>query len=146
MRILRPGGYINTAVRQLTEELQLMKAVSLIIGITAIVTSTSSRADVLRCKIEGYNESVYITTSPDTNLEDGQFARIGVVRGIGNKAMVFADPMGAVAFVELNADGTPVGLLTVQKDMRVIKTRQSIDPYGMVFGPSQSGGVCARLR
>ena len=38
-----------------------------------------------------------------------------------------------VPFVELNTDGTPIGLLTVQKDMRVIKSRQSIDPSGLVF-------------
>ena len=37
-----------------------------------------------------------------------------------------------VPFVELNTDGTPIGLLTVQKDMRVIKSRQSIDPSGLV--------------
>jgi hypothetical protein len=51
-----------------------------------------------------------------------------------------------VPFVELNTDGTPIGLLTVQKDMRVIKSRQSIDPSGMVVAPSQSAGVCTRLR
>jgi hypothetical protein len=51
-----------------------------------------------------------------------------------------------VPFVELNTDGTPIGLLTVQKDMRVIKSRQSIDPSGVVVAPSQSAGVCTRLR
>jgi len=40
--------------------------------------------------------------------------------GIGNRALVIADRMGAVAFVELNTDGTPIGPLTVQKNMRVI--------------------------
>src|SRR5882724_396118 len=32
--------------------------------------------------------------------------------GIGNRAFVIADRMGAVAFVELNTDGTPIGPLT----------------------------------
>jgi hypothetical protein len=105
-----------------------------------------SRADVLQCKIEGYNEDIFITTAPDTNQNDGQYARIGISRGIGNRAIVVADRMGTVAFVELNTDGTPIGLLTVQKDMRVIKSNQSIDPSGMVFAPSQSAGVCTRLR
>lgn len=105
---------------------------------------TPSRADVLRCKIEGFNENTFITSSPDTNQNDGQYARIGISPGIGNRAFAFADRMGAHVFVELNADGTPVGLLTVQKDMRVINSRQSIDPSGMVFAPSQSTGVCTR--
>jgi hypothetical protein len=52
--------------------------------------------------------------------------------------------MGAVAFVELNTDGTPIGPLTVQKNMRVIKSNQSIDPSGTVLAPSQSAGVCTR--
>jgi hypothetical protein len=99
--------------------------------VALILVPTFSLADVLKCKIEGYNEDIFITTSPDTNQDDGQYARIG---------------MGAVAFVELNTDGTPIGLLTVQKDMRVIKSRQSIDPFGLVFAPSQSAGVCTRLR
>jgi len=105
---------------------------------------TELLADVLRCKIEGYNEDVFITTSPDTNQNDGQYARIGISPGIGGRAIVFADRMGAVAFVELNTDGTPIGLLTVQKNMRVIKSTQSIDPSGTVAGPSQSAGVCTR--
>ena len=49
--------------------------------------------------------------------------------------------MGATAFVELNADDTPIGLLTLQKDLRVIKSRQSIDTNGMVFAPHQSPGL-----
>jgi hypothetical protein len=89
---------------------------------------------VLRCKIEGYNEDIFITTSPDTNQNDGQYARIGISPGIGNRAFVVADRMGAVAFVELNTDGTPIGLLTVQKNMRVIKSTQSI----------VSAGACSR--
>jgi hypothetical protein len=105
---------------------------------------TRSLADVLRCKIEGYNEDIFITTSPDTNSNDGQFARIGISPGIGNRATVVADRMGATAFVELNVDGTPVGLLTVQKDLRVIKSRHTIDPSGKVFAPSQSAGACTR--
>ena len=104
-----------------------------------------SLADVLRCTIENYGEDVYITTPPDTNSSDGQYARIGISRGIGNRAIVVADRMGATAFVELNADDTPIGLLTLQKDLRVIKSRQSIDTNGMVFAPHQSPGVCTRL-
>ena len=111
-----------------------------------MLAATLSLADVLRCKIEGYSEDVFITTSPDTNSSDGQYARIGISRGIGNRAIVVADRMGATAFVELNADDTPIGLLALQKDLRVIKSRQSIDTNGMVFAPHQSPGVCTRLR
>jgi hypothetical protein len=109
-----------------------------------MLAPTFSLADVLRCKIEGYTEDIFIATSPDTNQNDSQYARIGISPGIGNRAIVFADRMGAHAFVELNTDGTPIGLLTVQKNMRVIKSNQSIDPFGTVLAPSQSAGVCTR--
>jgi hypothetical protein len=99
---------------------------------------TPSLAAVLRCKIE----DVFITTSPDTNSSDGQYARIGISRGIGNRAIVVADRMGATAFVELNTDDTPIGLLT----MRVIKSRHTIDPFGTVLAPSQNAGVCTPSR
>jgi hypothetical protein len=55
-------------------------------------------------------------------------------------------PLGATVFVELNADDTPIGLLTVQKDLRVIKSSQAIDPFGKVFAPSKNAGVCTRAR
>ena len=80
----------------------------------------------------------------DTNSTDGQYARIGISRGIGKRAVTVADRMGAVAFVELNVDDAPIGLLTVQKNMRVIKSSHSIDPSGIVFAPSQNAGVCTR--
>jgi hypothetical protein len=112
--------------------------------VALMLAPTRSLADVLRCKIEGYNEDVFITTSPDTNSSDGQYARIGISRGIGNKAFVVADRMGATAFVELNADDTPIGLLTLQKNLRVIKSRHAIDPFGAVSAPSQNAGVCTR--
>jgi hypothetical protein len=105
---------------------------------------TDASADVLRCKIEGYNEDIFIATSPDTNQNDGQYARIGISPGIGSQAIVFDDRMGPTVFVELNADGTPVGLLTVQKDMRVFKSSQQIDPYGKVHATSPRAGVCTR--
>ncbi|MCK1409528.1 hypothetical protein [Bradyrhizobium sp. 76] len=112
--------------------------------LTFNVLATDASADVLKCKIDGLSDNIFITSAPDTNQNDGQYARIGVSPGIGNKAFVVADRMGAVAFVELNTDGTPVGLLTVQKDLRVINSRHSIDPFGMVMAPSQSAGVCSR--
>ena len=109
-----------------------------------MLAPTLSHADVLRCKIEGYDGDVFITTRPDTNMNDGEYARIGISPGIGGRAIVFPDRMGAVAFVERNIDGTSIGLLTVQKNMRVVKSTQSIDPFGTVLAPSQSTGVCAR--
>jgi hypothetical protein len=114
--------------------------------VALMLAPTFSLADVLRCKIEGYNEDIYITTSPHTNLDDGQYARIGISPGIGDRAIVFVDRMGALVFVELNIDGTSIGLLTVQKNMRVIKSSQSIDPFGTVLAPSQHAGVCNQLR
>ena len=109
---------------------------------------STARAESGRARLDWHTENacVYITTSPNTNSSDGQYARIGISRGIGNRAFVVADRMAATAFVELNADDTPIGLLTVQKDLRVIKSSHAIDPFGKVFAPSQSAGVCTRSR
>jgi hypothetical protein len=63
--------------------------------VALMLAPTFSLADVLRCKIESYNEDIYITTSPDTNVNDGQYARIGISPGIGNRAIVVADRMGS---------------------------------------------------
>lgn len=111
---------------------------------TMVIAPTCSMADVLRCKIADYKDDVFITTSPDTNSSDKTFARIGTSPGVGNRAIVVPDRMGATAFVELNADDTPVGLLTVGKDMRAVKSRHAIDPFGAVAAPSQNVGVCTR--
>ena len=121
-----------------TKQAVLVALVVCFVG-AQMLAPTYSLADVLRCTIENYGEDVYITTPPDTNSSDGQYARIGISRGIGNRAIVVADRMGATAFVELNADDTPIGLLTLQKDLRVIKSRQSIDTNGMVFAPEAIG-------
>ncbi|XUJ35699.1 hypothetical protein ACQ5SK_09780 [Bradyrhizobium japonicum] len=123
-----------------------MTKTTIVAALTLTVLATDASADVLRCKIEGFSDSIFITSPPDTNQNDGQYARIGISPGIGNKAFAFADRMGAHVFVELNGDGTPVGLLTVQKDMRVINSRQSIDPSGKVLAPSQTAGVCTRCK
>lgn len=123
-----------------------MTNMKLVAALTLAVLTTDATADVPRCKIEGFSDDIFITSPPDTNQNDGQYARIGISPGIGSKAFAFADPMGAHVFVELNADGTPVGLLTVQKDMRVINSRQSIDRSGAVFAPSQSAGRLHSMR
>ena len=109
-----------------------------------LLAPTVSHADVLKCKIDDYNEGIFITTSPDTNQNDGQYARIGISPGVDDRAIAFSDRMGAVAFVELNVDGTPIALLTVQKNMRMIKSNHAIDPVGAVSAPSQSAGVCTQ--
>ena len=80
-----------------------------------MLAPTYSLADVLRCTIENYGEDVYITTPPDTNSSDGQYARIGISRGIGNRAIVFADRMGANAFVELMPTTRRLGCLRFRR-------------------------------
>jgi hypothetical protein len=121
-----------------------MKHAVLVAVVAQMLASTTSLADVLRCKIDGYREDVFITTAPDTNRNDGKYARIGISRGIGNRAVAIDDRMGARVFVELNGDETPVGLLTVQKNMRVVASRHSIDTSGLVLAPAQNAGVCTR--
>ena len=78
-----------------------MKHVILVIVCLAgsqMLAPTVSLADVLKCKIDSYREDIFITTAPHTDQNDGQYARIGISPGIGDRAIVFADRMGAVAF------------------------------------------------
>jgi hypothetical protein len=138
------GAIAGLALQEVKRRMTNPMIKTIFAALTFAVLASESSADVLRCKIEGYNEDIFITTPPDTNSSDGQHARIGISPGIGGKAIVFADRMGAVAFVELNTDGTPIGLLTVQKDMRVINSRQAIDLSGLVPSPSQGAGMCTR--
>lgn len=121
-----------------------MKTLAALLIAATMLAPSASIADVLKCKIEGYREDVFITTSPDSNSDDGKFARVGISPGLGNRAIVFNDRMGATAFVELNGDGTPIGLITVTANMRVVNSRHSIDPSGAVFAPSQKTGLCTR--
>jgi hypothetical protein len=121
-----------------------MTKTTIIAALALAALATEASADVLRCKLEGFEGYVFVTTSPDTNDNDGQYARIGISPGIGNRALFFADLMGPQVFVELNGTGTPVALLTVQKDGRAIKSNQKIDSLGKVGTPFQSEGVCTR--
>jgi hypothetical protein len=115
-----------------------------LLTVALLLAPTFSHADVLKCKIDGFKENIFITTTPDTNSSDGKYARIGISPGTGNRAIVVADPEGAEAFVELNADGAPLGMVRVQKDMRVIKSGHTIDRSGAIFVPSKSAGTCIR--
>jgi hypothetical protein len=132
-----------------TERSNAVKMFASLAVAIAMLAPTISHADVLRCKIEGYNEDIFITTPPDTNSSDGQHARIGISPGIANRAIVVADRIGAVAFVELNADDTPIGLLTLQKDLRVIKSRhrpvwqgfRTIPKSGRVYPIALKGAI-----
>jgi hypothetical protein len=115
-----------------------------LLTVALLLAPTFSHADVLKCKVDGFKENIFITTAPDTNSNDGKYARIGRSPGIGNRAILVADPEGATAFVELNADGAPLGMVRVQPDMRVIKTGHTIDRSGLLFAPSKNAGVCVR--
>jgi hypothetical protein len=41
-------------------------------------------------------------------------------------------------------DGRAIGLLTVQKNMRAIKSSHAIDPMRLVLAPRQRTGQCSR--
>jgi hypothetical protein len=112
--------------------------------VALVFLPTLSHAEILKCKIDGVRDAIFIATAPDTNSHDGDYARIGISPGVGNRAYRFNDRMGAAAYVELNADGTPVGLITVQKNKGVIRSSHAIDPFGTVLAPSQNKGICDR--
>jgi hypothetical protein len=112
--------------------------------LTLAVLATEASADVLRCKIESYNEDIFIATSPDTNQNDGQYARIGISPGVGDRAIAFADRMGAHVFVELNTDGTPIGLLTVSEEYACDQIKSGNRSLRHGFGAiSKCGCVCS---
>jgi hypothetical protein len=58
-----------------------------------MIAPTPSLADVLKGKIDGYNEDIFITTAPDTNSNDGQYARL-VSRPARRQSHCFRRPHG----------------------------------------------------
>jgi hypothetical protein len=110
-----------------------------------MLAPTFSHADVLKCKINGFKEAIFITTSPDTNSPDSKHALIGNSPGTGNRAILVKDYEDATPWVELNSEGAPIGMLRVQKDMTVVKTYHTIERSGALVVPSKSTGVCIRF-
>lgn len=105
--------------------------------VALLLAPTSPHADVLRCKIDGFKKAIFITTSPDTNSSDSKHALIGNSPGVGNTAILVKDFEDATPWVELNAEGAPIGMLRVKKDMTVVKSGYSIDSR-------KNAGVCVR--
>jgi hypothetical protein len=109
--------------------------------VALLLAPAFSHADVLKCKIGGFKEAIFITTAPDANLSDSKHALIGNAPGVGNRAILVKDYEDATPWVELNPEGAPISMLRVQKDLRVVKTYHTI---GFIIVPSKSGGVCVK--
>lgn len=96
------------------------------------------RADItiLRCSFPGMEAVFFTRYSDDTP------ARVGVKPGIGNRAHYFEDRFGAQVFVEVNTDGTPVTMTTIERSLGAVHSRQYITPDGSVLAPLQMKGKC----
>ena len=77
-----------------------------------------------------------------TWYSDGTPARVGNAPGIGDKALAFQDRFGAWIFVELNMDGSPISLSTIQRNMEVVHSRHVLQIDGNIVLPTQSKGTC----
>jgi hypothetical protein len=117
--------------------------VSVTVGAFIVLASTnvSSAAIVaFECKFRGSSEPTIFTW-----YDDGTPARVGTATGIGNKALVFRDKFGAWIFVEVNMDGSPITLSTIQDNLEVIHSRHLLEMDGTVLAPLQIKGRCIKL-
>ncbi|NQV80918.1 MAG: hypothetical protein HQ495_10220 [Alphaproteobacteria bacterium] len=123
-----------------------MKALilALAVGLTMLFTGpANAKIFGFLCDEENvlFRDQLYITV-----YDDGTPARIGTQWGIGNKALVYADPLNdAWVVVELNTDGLPDTLTTIMPDGRAIHSRHTIDVFGLVLVPSQTEISCRRV-
>lgn len=104
----------------------------------ASVFSNAAQAEIIafECAVPDMSRLVF------TYYSDGTPARVGVSTGVGNKALTWKDRFGAWVFVEVNTDGSPVTMSTIQTNLEIIHSRHLLLPTGDVLQPSQSKGRC----
>lgn len=115
--------------------------VRMVLAMLLLLCSSPAAATIMMysCTIEGMRGPLIITI-----YDDGTPARIGTALGIGDKADVYFDRLsGAVVVVEKNGGGLPITLTTINRDGRVVHSRQVINNDGW-FAPSQSTGACTK--
>jgi hypothetical protein len=120
------------------------RSIELVFFVAFIVLASTnfSRAAIVvfECKISGFSEPTFFTW-----YSDGSPARVGIATGVGDKALAFQDRFGAWIFVEVNTDGSPISLSTIQTNLEVIHSRHSLTLNATVLLPSQSKGHCRVL-
>lgn len=92
-----------------------------------------------QCSLPNMNPLVF------TLYSDGTPARVGTATGVGSKASATRDKFGALVFVEMNNDGTPVSFSTIQKNMEIIHSRHLLLLDGSILSPSQNKGRCSKI-
>jgi hypothetical protein len=120
------------------------RSIELVFFVAFIVLASTnfSRAAIVafECKIPGFSGPIFFTW-----YSDGSPARVGTATGVGDKALAFQDRFGAWIFVEVNMDGSPISLSTIQTNLEVIHSRHILQSNGAVLAPSQSKGHCQRV-
>jgi hypothetical protein len=106
------------------------------------LTSTPAQSKILalQCSFSNLGQT-FITI-----YDDGTPARIGVKTGVGNKAKVMIDELSkSIALIEMNVDGFPITLTTINPKMEAVHSRQIIDRVGEIAAPSQGTGKCQKI-
>jgi hypothetical protein len=115
----------------------------LAVAFMVLVSTSLSRAAIIafECNIPSVGGPIIFTW-----YSDGTPARVGAATGVGDKAFAFQDRFGAWIFVEVNIDGSPISLSTIQSDLVVVHSRHILQVDGTVLSPSQSKGRCNKLQ
>jgi len=115
----------------------------LALGFCAICTAGARQAvaaiSVLACQFTGVGrDPMYVTI-----YDDGSPARIGGGVGVGSRALIYFDGLtGATVVVELNLDGIPITLTTVNRGGDAVHSRHVLSVPEGVRVPSQTLGQC----
>jgi hypothetical protein len=120
-----------------------MKAIvaAYVIGSVVTLLPFPAFAKITALRREFNNLNFFITI-----YDDGSPARLGTSIGIGDRARAYSDTRtGALVVVEVNTDGIPTTITTIQPDRKAFHSRHLIGPFGEVMAPEQRIGQCNQV-
>ena len=105
-------------------------------GILAARSQPPPSTQALKCVFAGIGELFF------TMPTHGNVGRVGAQVGEGHRSHYVKDWTGTTVFVELNNDGTPITLTSIESSLRAVHSRHNISYDGTILTPSQRFGRC----
>lgn len=120
-------------------------AITLTLGFSGVAEAASTETAIIKCSFKGYTragEFIFLT-----RYSDGTSPRIGVLPGIGNKALYFKDRKEEM-FIELAGYGSPIKMYTIYDSGKAYLSYHPLTPMEdnrPPPEPSQVLGKCSKV-